>query len=60
MEFFSDPSQSTDEIQQGLNNYFSLLHGLYVDVSESTTGDSKLRYAIKFKWSQSLNPPSIQ
>jgi hypothetical protein len=54
LDIFTDPSRDATILQTELDTYVSLLHGFLVDVSEKTAGDSKLRFSINFKWSNSL------
>lgn len=54
LDLFSDPSHDTATVQAELDTYVSLLNGFIIDVSGNTSGDSKLRFSISFKWSHSL------
>lgn len=56
LKHHSDPSTSLDQADAEFTTYVSLLLGFLNDYSGRTTGDGKLRYSIKSKWSQSLNP----
>ena len=56
LKFYGDPSKEFENVQLAFENYISLLIGLVDDLSGSSTGDSKLRYAIKSKWTNSLHP----
>ena len=60
LKLFEDPSQDSTAFQTELELYVSLLHGFLIDMSENTVGDSKLRFSVKFKWSQSLGLQFIQ
>lgn len=54
LQLMTDPANKLDAVQTLFNTYVSLLLGFMNDVSGKSFGDSKLRYTIKPKWSQSL------
>lgn len=55
LRLHNDPANLVDTVQAELVSYVSLLMGFIHDCSaENMTADSKLRFAIKSKWSQSL------
>lgn len=54
LQLLSDPSNSLENGQTLFDTYISLLLGFLNDQSGKTFGDSKLRYTIKPKWTQSL------
>ena len=59
IEYFSDPSSPVDDVEKSLKNYLSLLMGM--TFGPDTTGPSKLRHLMKFKWTQTLlgNTPHV-
>lgn len=54
LKLLSDPSNSLETVQNAFESYVSLLIGFVNDVSGMQFGESKLRYCIKPKWSESL------
>ena len=60
LRFFSDPSHNMEDVQKELNTYLSLLVGFMSDISGRSSGDSKLRFSFKSKWSLSLDPQKTQ
>ena len=50
----SDPNNSITVVQQAVDNYGALLHGLIVSPDPQTAGESKLRYGVKFRWTNTL------
>lgn len=60
LQLLSDPSNSQENVQNMFNDYISLLVGFLNDPSGITFGESKLRYTIKPKWTQSLGTSYTQ
>jgi len=60
LEFFTDPSKDTADIQSSLDVYLSLLKGFINEIGDGSMQDSKLRHSVTFKWSQSLGNQFIQ
>jgi hypothetical protein len=60
LQFYSDPANGLENVQTEFNTYVSLLIGFLVDYSGRTNGDSKLRYSIRSKWTQSLGSTLTQ
>ena len=60
LQMYSDPANSVETVQNEFQTYVSLLIGFLVDYSGRTKGDSKLRYSIRSKWTQSLSPSQTQ
>lgn len=56
---YTEPSSDTEIVQKEFQTYLSLLMGFINDYSGRSTGDSKLRYSIKPKWTQSLGSTYI-
>lgn len=54
LQLHSDPANSLEAVQTLFNTYISLLLGFLNDASGKSFGDSKLRFSIKPKWTQSL------
>lgn len=56
LEKFQDPKSNLDAVEKCFNFYLSFLFGLIDDKNNSGQNDArtKLRYSIKFKWTQSL------
>ena len=50
----SDPNNSITVVQQAVGNYGALLHGLIVSPDPQSAGESKLRYGVKFRWTNTL------
>ena len=60
LKLLSDPSNSLETVQNAFESYVSLLIGFVNDVSGMQFGESKLRYCIKPKWSESLGSTYTQ
>jgi hypothetical protein len=61
IKLFADPGNTVELIEKALNLYISLLIGFIHDQSgNNPNGDSKLRYSIKSKWSESLGTTYTQ
>lgn len=60
LDIFSDSSNSVEKAQTEFQTYVSLLYGFIYDVSGRTTGDSKLRFSFKSKWTESLGSSYTQ
>lgn len=54
LKLHNDPSINLENVQNEFQTYVSLILGFINDYSEKTNGDSKLRFAIKSRWTQSL------
>jgi hypothetical protein len=54
LQMHNDPSNKMESVHGEFQQYVSLLLGFVNDYSEKSTGDSKLRFTIKPKWTQSL------
>ncbi|KAI0216559.1 BRO1 domain-containing protein BROX [Lamellibrachia satsuma] len=50
----SDPNNSTSAVKQATDNYGALLNGLIVSPDPQNAGMSKLRYGIKFRWTNTI------
>ncbi|GFU42189.1 BRO1 domain-containing protein BROX [Nephila pilipes] len=61
LDLLSDPNNDTTTFDAALEKYLSFLHALIVAPDEKG-GESKLRYAARFRWTQSLlgNTPLAQ
>ncbi|XP_013781239.1 BRO1 domain-containing protein BROX-like [Limulus polyphemus] len=61
LELLCDPNHTVTAVETALNNYLALLQGLFIAADERG-GESKLRYALRFRWTNSLlgNTPSSQ
>ncbi|RNA06800.1 BRO1 domain-containing BROX, partial [Brachionus plicatilis] len=59
LDLHSNPANSIEKVTDELNRYVSLLLGFLNDLSGQTTGDSKLRFSIKSKWTQSLGSTHV-
>ncbi|XP_023236415.1 BRO1 domain-containing protein BROX-like isoform X1 [Centruroides sculpturatus] len=53
LDLLCDPNNSVENVENCLNNYLSLLQGLFIAIDEKG-GESKLRYAIRFRWSNTM------
>jgi hypothetical protein len=62
LDVISNPNNEISTLTTALDNYLSLLHGFIVSVDGETTGDSKLRHALRFRWTNTLlgNTPTEQ
>ena len=56
----SDPNNSIIVLQQAVDNYGALLHGLIVSPDPQSAGESKLRYGVKFRWTNTLGGNKTQ
>ncbi|CAF0957061.1 unnamed protein product [Brachionus calyciflorus] len=54
LDLHSNPANTLEKVQNEFNTYISLLLGFVNDYSGQKPGDSKLRFSIKSKWTQSL------
>ncbi len=54
LHMHNDSANSLENVQNEFQMYASLLLGFLNDYSGKSTGDSKLRFTIKSKWTQSL------
>ena len=54
LQLMTDPGNTLHAVQTTFDTYISLLLGFLDDPSGKSFGDSKLRFAIKAKWTQSL------
>jgi hypothetical protein len=54
LQLYSDPSNGLEAVQGVFGTYVSLLFGFLNEASGRAHGESKLRYTIKPKWTQSL------
>lgn len=54
LELISNPSNEISLINEATSNYLQLLHGFIVSLDSGKPGDSKLRYAIRFRWTNTL------
>jgi len=50
----SDPNNSTEAVKQATDNYGALLHGVIVSPDQQNPGESKLRYGLQFRWTNTL------
>lgn len=53
LDLLCDPNNNISIIEDALNNYLSLLQGLLVAIDDKG-GESKLRYAIRFRWTNTM------
>lgn len=53
MELLTDPNHDKATLEKTSNDYFSLLIGL-VRPFEEGEAENKLRYAVKFRWTNTL------
>lgn len=58
LDVITDPNQDVATMDSASNGYLSLLHG-FISTVDGSEGESKLRYAIKFKWTNSLLGNSV-
>ncbi|XP_064623188.1 BRO1 domain-containing protein BROX-like [Lineus longissimus] len=54
LDILADPNIEIATLEEASKYYLSLLHGLVKPVGEETTEDSKLRHAVKFRWTNTL------
>jgi hypothetical protein len=62
LDIISNPNNEISTLSSALDNYLSLLHGFIVSMDGETTADSKLRHAVRFRWTNTLlgNTPTEQ
>jgi len=53
LDIVSNPNLEMSSLTSAVESYFSLLQG-FVEASDEKGGESKLRYSIKFKWTNTL------
>jgi len=55
LDIISNPNNEMTTMMNALNNYLGLLHGFIVSLDpESESRDSKLRHALRFRWTNTL------
>lgn len=62
LDVLSNPNIEPDMLVPALNNYLGLIEGFIVSLDEEKGGDSKLRHAVRFRWTNTLlgNTPTEQ
>lgn len=60
LDLHSNPANPLEKVQTEFNTYVSLLLGFINDCSGQSNGDSKLRFSVKSKWTQSLGSIFVQ
>lgn len=63
LDIISNPTVDMTTLMNALNKYLGLLHGFIVSLdAEKEGGDSKLRHALRFRWTNTLlgNTPTEQ
>jgi hypothetical protein len=61
LKYFANPGMPLESVQNLFSEYISLLIGFVNDMSVTDQAvDSKLRFKISSKWTNSLNPPNSQ
>lgn len=62
LELISDPTNEVDTVMAAANNYLGLIHGFITSMDSEKGGDSVLRHALKFRWTNTLlgNTPTEQ
>jgi len=62
LELLIDPNNEPETIVTALNTYLSLLHGFITSLDPEKGGDSLLRHALRFRWTNTLlgNTPTEQ
>ncbi len=54
LDILANPNNEIPTLMTALNNYLSLLHGFKMSLDSNKPGDSKLRHAVKFRWTNTL------
>ena len=55
LDIISNPTVDMTTLMNALNKYLGLLHGFIVSLdAEKEGGDSKLRHALRFRWTNTL------
>jgi len=55
LDIISNPTNDMTTLMNALNKYLGLLHGFIVSLDAETEGsDSKLRHALRFRWTNTL------
>ncbi|KAK2162932.1 hypothetical protein LSH36_89g03014 [Paralvinella palmiformis] len=62
LEVISNPNRDVETLTKTLSSYISLQHGFINSLDETNPGDSKLRHAVRFRWTNTLlgNTPTEQ
>lgn len=62
LDVISNPNNEPSALTSALTNYLGLLDGFIVSLDEEKAGDSKLRHAIRYRWTNTLlgNTPTEQ
>lgn len=62
LDVISNPNNEISMLTSALDNYLGLLHGFIVSFDTEHPGDSKLRHAVRFRWTNTLlgNTPTEQ
>jgi len=62
LDIISNPNNDMTTLMNALNKYLGLLHGFIVSLDvEKEGGDSTLRHALRFRWTNTLlgNTPTL-
>ncbi len=54
LDIISNPNNEISALTTALENYIGLLYGFIVAVDPENAGDSKLRHAVRFRWTNTL------
>ena len=54
LELISSPNHEVATVNSNLEAYLGLLHGCITSPDPESGGDSKLRHAVRFRWTNTL------
>jgi len=54
LDIISNPNNEMMTLTNALNKYLGLLHGFIVSLDAEEGGESKLRHALRFRWTNTL------
>lgn len=62
LDVMANPNNEPSALSAAVNNYLGLLDGFIVSLDEEKAGDSKLRHAVRYRWTNTLlgNTPTEQ
>src|SRR6218665_3371836 len=54
LDVMANPNNEPSALSAAVNNYLGLLDGFIVSLDEEKAGDSKLRHAVRYRWTNTL------
>ena len=54
LDVVANPNNDTGTLSKAVDSYLALMYGFITSVDPEKPGDSKLRHAVKFRWTNTL------